>query len=180
MTKGAPQQGRPCAIESCEELDFSSCWISSACAISTAPSLAGRLYHSAIWLQGKLCSEFVLGTRLGLVVLRLILIDVFVLSFRLHLLGVGFALALVAAGGVVIRHVRRHDEFFEADSFPGSDAPSYFVDQIIVVLAAEPFELLVLGELNSNAASHFRLQLEPAFASPLAHDRSRNDTARWR
>ena len=49
---------------------------------------------------------------------------------------------------MVIRHFRRHDEFFEElDSFPGSDAPSYFVDQMIVVLRAEPFELLVLGEL---------------------------------
>ena len=125
--------------------------------------------------SGSSAAKLVLGTRLGLVVLLPILVDVFVLSFRLHLLGVGFALALVAAGGMVIRHFRRHDEFFEElDSFPGSDAPSYFVDQIIVVLAAEPFELRVLGELNSNAASHFRLQLEPAFASPLPHDRSRN------
>ena len=78
---------------------------------------------------------------------------------------------LAAAGGVVIRHFRRHDEFFEElDSFPGNDAPSYFVDQMIVVLRAEPFELLVLGELNGNVASHFRLQPEPAFASPLPHD----------
>ena len=156
----ADDKGRPlnrdalAAIESCEELDFSSCWISSACAIYTAPSLAGRLYRSAIWLQGRLCSEIVLGTRLGLVKRLVILFVILVLSFRLHLLGVGFVLALVAAGGMVIWHVGRHDEFFEElNSFPGSDAPSDFVDQIIVVLAAEPFELLVLGELNSNAAS---------------------------
>ena len=76
---------------------------------------------------------------------------------------------------MVIRHFRRHDEFFEElDSFPGSDAPSYFVNQIIVVLTAEPLELLVLRKLNGNAASHFRLQLEPGFGSPLPHDRSRN------
>jgi len=103
---------------------------------------------------GSSAAKFVLGTRLGLVKRLVVLFVILVLSFRLHLLGVGFVLALVAAGGMVIWHVGRHDEFFEElNSFPGSDAPSDFVDQIIVVLAAEPFELLVLGELNSNAAS---------------------------
>jgi len=51
MAKGALNRDALAAIERCEELDFSSCWVSSACAIYSAPSLAGRLYRSAIWLQ---------------------------------------------------------------------------------------------------------------------------------
>ena len=70
--------------------------MSSACAIYSAPSLAGRPQRICpLAANGSSAAKLVLGTRLGLVVLRLILVDVFVLSFRLHLLGVGFALALV-------------------------------------------------------------------------------------
>src|SRR6516162_4904104 len=83
--------------------------MSSACAIYSAPSLAGRPQRICpLAASGSSAAKLVLGTRLGLVVLLPILVDVFVLSFRLHLLGVGFALALVAEGGVVIRHVRCH------------------------------------------------------------------------
>ena len=64
-------------------------------------TLAGRqtLSFCHVAAGGSSAAKLALGTRLGLVVLCLILVDVFVLSFRLHLLGVGFVLALVAAGG---------------------------------------------------------------------------------
>ena len=69
-------------------------------------TLAGRqtLSFCHVAAGGSSAAKLALGTRLGLVVLRLILVDVFlvdvfVLCFRLHLLGVGFVLALVAAGG---------------------------------------------------------------------------------
>ena len=77
-----------------------------------------------------------------------------VFSFGLHLLNVGVALAFMAAGGMVIRHVCRHDEFFEElDSLPRSDSPSHLVDQIVVVLTAEPFKFFIFRELNGDAAS---------------------------
>ena len=126
------------AIESCEELDFL-VLLDQLSVCDLYSTLAGRQTLSFCHVaagEGS-AAKFVLGTRLGLVKRLVILFVILVLSFRLHLLGVGFALALVATGCMVIRHVRRHDEFFEElDSFPGSDAPSYFVDQIIVVLAA--------------------------------------------
>jgi hypothetical protein len=56
-----------------------------------------------------------MGTRFVLIVRLIIVLVVLVLRCRLHPLGVGVALALVTAGGVVIRHVCRDDEFFQED-----------------------------------------------------------------
>ena len=60
-------------------------------------TLAGRQTLSSCHVAagGSFAAKFVLGTRLGLVKRLVILFVILVLSFRLHLLGVGFALALV-------------------------------------------------------------------------------------
>ena len=110
-SKGVPLFGTPLPVE--ESLGFSSCWIKSASAIDTALSLARQTIRSAHLLQLGPAAALALLTRLVLVVLLIfVLIVVFVLSLGLRLLGEGFALAFMAAGGVVIRHLSRHDEFF--------------------------------------------------------------------
>ena len=98
---------------------------------------------SAIWLRIRTPQQNVeSGTRLVLIVRLTIISVVLVFSFRLRLLNVRVALTFMAAGGMV-----------ELDPFPGSDPSSDFVDQILVVLPAEPFEFCVFGELNGDAAS---------------------------